>query len=69
MNVGELKKWLADKKDDAVVEVVAHNRGYGNFSMCLGGRSDGGDDNDYTTVEFWIDELCLRDLEQEEQPQ
>lgn len=62
MNVGELKKWLADKKDNATVEVVAHNRGYGNFSLCLGGGSDGG--SDYSSVAFWVDELCL-DNEQE----
>lgn len=61
MNVGELKKWLADKKDDATVDVVAHNRSY-DFSLCLGGGSDGGD-NDYTEVSFYVDELCQNEKE------
>lgn len=56
MKVADLKKWLSDKKDNAEVGVIAHNKSY-NFSLCLGGGSDGGD-NDYTEVSFYVDELC-----------
>ena len=61
MNVGELKQWLANKKDEAIVEVIAHNKAYA-FSMTLGGGSDGGN-NDYTEVGFYVDELCQSEKE------
>lgn len=55
MNVADLKKWLSNKKEDAKVDVVAHNKSY-DFSLCLGGGCDGSDD--YTEVSFYVDELC-----------
>ena len=59
MTVGELKKWLADKKDDATVEVIANNRAY-EFSMTLGGGVDCEVwcDRSYDSVGFYVDELC-----------
>lgn len=58
MNVGELKKYLADKKDDAAVEVIAHNRSY-QFTMSLGGGVDCEQwcDRSYDSVGFYVDEL------------
>jgi len=58
MNVAELKLYLADKKDDATVVVVAHNRDY-EFTMSLGGGVDCEEwcDRSYDTVGFYVDEL------------
>jgi hypothetical protein len=59
MTVAELKLYLADKKDDATVVVVAHNRDY-EFTMSLGGGVDCEKwcDRSYDTVGFYVDELC-----------
>lgn len=58
MTVAELKLYLADKKDDATVVVVAHNRDY-EFTMSLGGGVDCESwcDRSYDTVGFYVDEL------------
>jgi hypothetical protein len=63
MNVRELKQWLVNKKDDATVVVVAHNRDY-EFTMSLGGGCDGGGDNNYDSIGFYVDELCQSEKEQ-----
>jgi hypothetical protein len=62
MNVKNLKQWLADKKDDAIVEVIVHNRAV-DFSLCLEGNSEGCDD--YDSVDFYVDELCQSENVQE----
>ena len=65
MTVAELKYYLADKKDDATVVVVAHNRHY-EFTMSLGGGVDcePGCDRSYDTVGFYVDELCQNESAQ-----
>jgi hypothetical protein len=65
MTVGELKRYLADKKDDATVVVVAHNRDYA-FTMSLGGGVDCEEfcDRSYDTVGFYVDELCQNERAQ-----
>ena len=56
MTVAELKRYLADKKDDAIVVVVAHNRDY-EFTRSLGGGVDCEKwyDRIYDTVGFYVD--------------
>jgi len=65
MNVAELKLYLADKKDDATVVVVAHNRYY-EFTMSLGGGVDCESwcDRSYDSVGFYVDELCQNERAQ-----
>lgn len=62
MNVADLKQWLANKKDDALVEVIAHNRAY-DFTMTTGGGVDGGGENNYDSIGFYVDELCQNESE------
>ena len=65
MTVAELKRFLADKKDDATVVVVAHNRYY-EFTMSLGGGADCEEwcDRSYDSVGFYVDELCQNETAQ-----
>lgn len=57
MKVSDLRKYLSDKKSDAKIEVIAHNKAY-KFSMSLGGGCDGGEGDNYDSVLFYVGELC-----------
>jgi hypothetical protein len=65
-----LKHYLADKKDNAKIVVVAHNHDY-EFTISLGDGTDYDEyvKDNYETILFYVDELCKSDMAENEHKQ